>query len=154
MTVDAVLVIGIGGYVIVEFTDADAVIVTAGAAADDAGMIIAARAESTRGMTDLAIVRTDGHVCIERCAERYTRRIDTVVTVVAALRQNRWIGVIDSKCRDEALGVVAGAAVGRSRRVRRHGRGLAGCGHLVGPPGRSGGSTSGSAQMRRPGWGA
>ena len=111
MTVDAVLVIGIGGYVIVEFTDTDAVIVAAGAAADDAGMIIAARAESTRGMTDLAIVRADGHVCIERCAKRYTRRIDTVVTVVAALRQNRWIGVIDSKCRNEALGVVARATI-------------------------------------------
>lgn len=53
-----------------QLAHADHVVVTGRTAANDTGVIIAARAESTRGMTDLAIVRTDGHVLIERCGQR------------------------------------------------------------------------------------
>lgn len=85
VTGDTILVIGIGGYVIIEFTHADPVVVAARAAAEYAGMVIGARAECPGCMTGLAIVGANGHVGIERRAERYTRCIDAIVAIIAPL---------------------------------------------------------------------
>lgn len=85
VTGNTILVIGIGGYVIIEFTHADPVIVAARATAEYAGMVIAARAECPGCMTGLAILGANGHVGIERRAQRYTRRIETVVAIITPL---------------------------------------------------------------------
>ena len=69
MAVDAVLVGGIGRDMVEQLAHADHVVVTGRTAANDAGMIITARAESTRGMTDLAIVCADRHVFVKRCGQ-------------------------------------------------------------------------------------
>lgn len=95
-------------------------------AVNDTGVIITARAESTRGMTYLAIVRADGHVLIEQCGQRKSGRIDTVMTVVAALRQDSRVGVVDVKGRGEALGGMTGPTIGRGCRMGRHRRRLGG----------------------------
>ena len=70
MAVDAVLVGGIGRYMVEQLAHADYVVVAGRTAAHDTGVIITARAESTRGMTDLAIVRADRHMLVERCGQR------------------------------------------------------------------------------------
>ena len=78
-------------------------------------MVIGAGTESPRGMTHLAILGADWHVLIERSGERYTGGINTIVTAVAPQQQHGWIGVVNAKRRNEALGgmacpVVAGCA--------------------------------------------
>ena len=64
MAIHAILGSGIGRYVIQEFTDADPVVVTGGAATIDTGVIIGSRRKATRGMTILAILGGDGHMGI------------------------------------------------------------------------------------------
>ena len=71
-------------------------------------------------MTGLAILGTDRHVLIERRGKWYTGRVDTVVTVITALCQDRRIGVVYAERRTEALGGMAGSAIGRGRRMCGH----------------------------------
>ena len=131
VTIGAILAVGIGRYVIEELAHTDDVVVAAVTARRHAGMIVGARAEGTRCMTGLAVLGTDRHVFIERCGQRYSGRIDTVVTVVASLRQDGRIGVVYAKCRYEALGVMARAAISSrglmGRRIRRRHGINAGC---------------------------
>ena len=70
MTIDAVLAGRIGRYVIQQLANTDHVVVTGCTAVNNTGVIIAARAECTRGMTNLAIVRADRHVLVKRCGQR------------------------------------------------------------------------------------
>ena len=120
VAVDAILVIGIGRYVIRQLTDTDYIVVARRTVAHDTGMIIGARAEGPRRVTDLAILTEGRHMLVERRAQRYTGRINTVMTVIATLRQNSRIRVIDAKCRDKALGGMARTTIGRSCRVSRY----------------------------------
>jgi len=85
MAIGAILVIGIGRYVIRELADTDHIVVARITVIRHAGMIISACAKGTRGVTNLAILGADWHVLIERRAQRYTGRISTVVTVIATL---------------------------------------------------------------------
>ena len=85
MAIGAILVIGIGRYVIRELADTDHIVVARITVIRHAGMIIGARAEGTRGVTNLAILAVDRHVLVERRTQGYTGRINTVVTVIAPL---------------------------------------------------------------------
>ena len=55
MAIDAILGIGIGRYVIKEFTDANPVVVTGVATANNTSMIIGPGGKSARGMANTAI---------------------------------------------------------------------------------------------------
>ena len=97
---------------VVELAYADDVVVAGiTASSTNIGMIIDTGTEGTRRVAVLAILGTDRHVLIERRAQRYTGRIDTIVTVVATLRQNSRIVVIDAERRNEALSAVAGSTI-------------------------------------------
>ena len=121
VAVRTILAVRIGRYMIIKLADADHVVVTGVTARHFTGMVITTRAESSRLMTDLAVLGADRHVLVEWRGQRYTGCIDSVMAVVTALGQNGRIRVVDVKCREEALGVVAGAAISRGSRVRGHG---------------------------------
>ena len=97
---------------IVELAYADYVVVAGiTASSTNIGMIIDTSTEGARCVAVLAVLGTDRHVLIERRAQRNTGRIDAIVTVVATLRQNSRIVVIDAECRNEALGAVARSTI-------------------------------------------
>lgn len=120
VAVDAILVIGVGRYVIRELTDTDYIIVARRTIVRDASMIKGARTEGTWSVTRLAILTVGRHMLVERRAQRYAGCINTVMTVIATLRQNSRIRVIYAKCRDKALGGMAGTTIGRSCRMSRY----------------------------------
>lgn len=68
VAVDAILVIGIGRYVIRQLTDTDYIVVARGTAVRDTGMIIGARAEGPRSVTRLAVLTEGRHMLVERRA--------------------------------------------------------------------------------------
>ena len=120
VAIDAILVIGVGRYVIRELTDTDHIVVARRTVVRDAGVIEGARAEGSRRVTDLAILAADRNVLIERRTQRYTGRINTVVTIITTLRQNSGISMVYAKRWDKALGGMAGATIGRGGRMSRH----------------------------------
>ena len=67
MTISAILVIGIGWYVVSEFTHTDHIVVARITVTSDTSMIIGASAKGAWAMTKLAII-CGWHVFIERCA--------------------------------------------------------------------------------------
>ena len=127
VAIDAILVIGVGRYVIRELTDTDYIVVARRTVVRDTGMIIGARAEGPWSVTRLAIQTAGRHMLVERRAQRYTGCIDTVMTVIATLRQNSRVSVIYAERRDKALGGMARTAIGRSCRVSRYRRRFGRC---------------------------
>ena len=120
MAVGTILAIGIGRYVIIELAHTDPVVVAAGAATYDTGMIIAAGTESTRGMTGAAIFR-GRHMGIERRTEGHAaRRPGAIRNMAGDTAITHDAGMIDAERRDKTLGVMARSTISGGSRMGGH----------------------------------
>ena len=111
----AILVVGIGWYVVKELAHTDYIVVAGVTTTHKrrAGMIKGASAKSPRGMTNLAVLG-GRHVLVERGGRKHTGRRTRPVsnmTGIALSRQNSRVGVVDAKCRDKTFGVMATATI-------------------------------------------
>ena len=106
MTVDAILVVGIGRYMTKQLTHTDHIVVAGVATAHKrrAGMSKGASAKGPRGVANTAILG-GWHVFVERCGGRLTARCNTM-TGVAPFTHNFGTAMID-KSASETLGVMA-----------------------------------------------
>lgn len=120
MAIDTILVIGVRRYVIRQLADADHIVVARSTVICYASMIIGTRAKSTRRVTNLAILAVDRQMLVERRTQGYTGRVNTIVTVIAPLRQDSRVSVVYTKRGDKALGAVARATIGCGCRVDRY----------------------------------
>ena len=132
VAIGAILIIGIGRYVVQQLTRADPAVVTRITVSDDAEMVIGASAEGTETVAFAAIlvagrtriVRIGWHVRIERRRKWFAcgsnLRWDWIVIAMAGLAVVDDTVMIESECRGEALGVMARSTIGGGCRVGRH----------------------------------
>lgn len=111
MAIGAILIAGIGRYMVLQLTHADPVVMARIAAIIDTGMIIGAGAESPRGMTGTAIL-SGRHVGIERGAKRHaTCRTRPISNMTGDATITHDATVIDAKCWSETFGIVARSTI-------------------------------------------
>ena len=128
MAVVALLVARGGRYVIQQFTYTNPVVMARRAAASsDTDMIKGASAKCSRSMAGTAIF-TGRHVSIERRAQGHAAR---GTRAISNMTGNATIsldaGMIDAKCWEETLGIMARSTIGCSEGVAGHRGRFGGC---------------------------
>ena len=113
VAIGAILAVRVGRNMIRELAHADYVVVASVTAACHAGVIVGSGRKSAGRMAVLAVLGANRHVLVERRTQRDTGRIDSVMAVVATLRQHGRIGVVNGERRNETLGTVAGSTIRR-----------------------------------------
>ena len=120
MAVGAILVIGIGRYVVNELTHSDHIVVARRAAINDTGVIIGTGSKGARGVTNTTIVN-GWHV-----VRRFTARVNAMAGI-APDGQDSGIGVVDGECGGECVCGMAISTIGDGCQVVGHCKRLSGC---------------------------
>jgi len=124
MAVGAILVIGIGRYVVNEFTHTDHIVVARRAATNDTGMIIGASGKGAWSMTNTTVFSG------WQVVQRFTARVNAMAGIAPDGQDSR-IGVVDGERRGETVGGMAIAAIGDGCQVSGHCRPLSECVNTV-----------------------